>query len=205
MAVNFIRSGCGISSATNPSELNFLFGGIMKVLLTCLIFGGVLALSACGKDGGSSPAAAPATAVVTPNGCTADQIPTQAGCGIYSQQCGPNQGLVGTTCQAAIAPTNCGVVAAGQVAPYGCNGYNQAYNGGVYNGYNNGSYYNSGYTGYTTIPAYGGGAYYYNSQTQSFNSNYYSQPVYSQYGYGYRPYYPRHNGVYISGQVSFGF
>lgn len=179
----------------------------MKALLNCILLGGLLALSACGKDGGGSAATAPATAVVTANGCAADQIPTQAGCGVYSPQCGYGQGLVGTTCQPAIAQTNCTTVAAGQIPGYGCSGYNNGYyNGGAYNnGYYNGGYYNgSSYynPGYTT-----GGVYYYNSQTQTFNTNsmYYSQPVYGQYGYGYRPYYPKRSGLFVTGQVTLGF
>lgn len=174
----------------------------MKAILQCLILGGLLSLAACGGDKGSSPA--PATAVVTANGCAADQIPTQAGCGVYSPTCGPNAGLVGSTCSPAVQPTNCAAYQPGVQPQYGCPGYNN-YNG--YNGYNG---YNSGYAyqqGYQT-----GGMIYDRTTQQFISQGYYQQtyvqpvqPVVVPYGYGYRPYYPPTNGVQVSGGISFSF
>jgi hypothetical protein len=200
----------------------------MKAILQCLIFGGLVALAACGKDSGSSAAAPAPTAVVTPNGCATNQIPTQAGCGVCAPQCGVGQALVGQTCYPIIATTAAttpttyatpygtpygspyGTPYAGPYGnPYGPNTYGTAayganscatgYNGGYTNGYNN------GYPYPTNVYSSGGTVMYYNTETQSF-SNYYSQAPYNNpygYGYGYRPY--NNNGLYVSGQVTFGF
>jgi hypothetical protein len=174
----------------------------MKAILQCLILGGILALAACAKDNGSSPA--PATAVVTANGCTADQIPTNAGCGTYAAQCGPSAGLVNGVCQPAIAQA-CGVATPGVAAnPYGCqNGYNQGYNG-----YNNGYAYQGGGYAYSAGYAVQPQAVFYNRTTQTFDSNYYATAPYGNpygYGYGYRPYYPAQNGVSVGANISFSF
>jgi hypothetical protein len=188
----------------------------MKAILQCLIFGGLVALAACGKDSGGGGAAAVApTAVVTPNGCPADQVPTQAGCGVCNMQmCGQGMGQVGQTCYPVIANTAVNTPNT-YGTPYGNPSYpnqypNQFGSTAVCSvGYNNGlnTGYNGNYPGNYQAGYYqsGGSVMYYNSQTQSF-SNYYSQAPYGNpygYGYGYRPY--RSNGGYISGAVTFSF